>query len=147
MKNVTAIILGGGRGTRLFPLTLERSKPAVGFAGKYRLIDIPINNCILGIRSRVGEGSVLKDVIMQGNDFYDGEQSLFDQEQNKGPLLGVGKNCRIQRCIIDKNARIGDNVVIEPKPDVTEYEGKLQWIHDGITVIPKGTVIPSGTVL
>ena len=46
MKNVTAIILGGGRGTRLFPLTLERSKPAVAFAGKYRLIDIPISNCI-----------------------------------------------------------------------------------------------------
>ncbi len=40
------LILGGGRGTRLFPLTLERSKPAIGFAGKYRLIDIPISNCI-----------------------------------------------------------------------------------------------------
>jgi len=46
MKDVTAVILGGGRGSRLFPLTLERAKPAVGFAGKYRLIDIPISNCI-----------------------------------------------------------------------------------------------------
>ncbi|MCK9996661.1 MAG: hypothetical protein KAH56_10345, partial [Candidatus Krumholzibacteria bacterium] len=46
VKDVTAIILGGGRGSRLYPLTLERSKPAVGFAGKYRLIDIPISNCI-----------------------------------------------------------------------------------------------------
>ena len=41
-----AMILGGGRGTRLYPLTLERSKPAIGFAGKYRIIDIPISNCI-----------------------------------------------------------------------------------------------------
>jgi len=40
------LILGGGRGTRLFPLTLERSKPAIGFAGKYRLIDISVSNCI-----------------------------------------------------------------------------------------------------
>ncbi len=40
------LILGGGRGTRLFPLTLERSKPAIGFAGKYRLIDITVSNCI-----------------------------------------------------------------------------------------------------
>ncbi|MFH2138067.1 MAG: glucose-1-phosphate adenylyltransferase [Candidatus Omnitrophota bacterium] len=40
------LILGGGRGTRLFPLTLERSKPAIGFAGKYRIIDIPISNSI-----------------------------------------------------------------------------------------------------
>jgi glucose-1-phosphate adenylyltransferase len=46
MKNVTAIILGGGRGTRLYPLTLRRAKPAVGFAGKYRIIDIPVSNCI-----------------------------------------------------------------------------------------------------
>ncbi len=40
------MILGGGRGTRLFPLTRERSKPAVPIAGKYRLIDIPICNCL-----------------------------------------------------------------------------------------------------
>jgi glucose-1-phosphate adenylyltransferase len=46
MDDVLAIILGGGRGTRLFPLTLKRSKPAVPIAGKYRLIDIPISNCL-----------------------------------------------------------------------------------------------------
>ncbi|HEX9974552.1 MAG TPA: sugar phosphate nucleotidyltransferase, partial [bacterium] len=46
MKDITAVILGGGRGARLFPLTLERAQPAVGFAGKYRLIDIPISSCI-----------------------------------------------------------------------------------------------------
>jgi glucose-1-phosphate adenylyltransferase len=46
MNQVIAIILGGGRGSRLFPLTLARSKPAVPIGGKYRLIDIPISNCI-----------------------------------------------------------------------------------------------------
>ena len=46
MNDVLAIILGGGRGTRLFPLTYKRSKPAVPIAGKYRLIDIPISNCL-----------------------------------------------------------------------------------------------------
>lgn len=46
MRNVLAVILGGGKGTRLFPLTLHRSKPAVPLAGKYRLIDIPISNCL-----------------------------------------------------------------------------------------------------
>jgi len=46
MKRVLAIILGGGAGTRLFPLTQTRAKPAVPLAGKYRLIDIPISNCI-----------------------------------------------------------------------------------------------------
>ncbi|MCM1984626.1 glucose-1-phosphate adenylyltransferase [Lyngbya confervoides] len=46
MKRVLAIILGGGRGTRLYPLTKKRAKPAVPIAGKHRLIDIPISNCI-----------------------------------------------------------------------------------------------------
>lgn len=46
MDKVLALILGGGRGTRLYPLTKARSKPAVPVAGKYRLIDIPISNCI-----------------------------------------------------------------------------------------------------
>jgi glucose-1-phosphate adenylyltransferase len=46
VPKVLAIILGGGKGTRLFPLTKERAKPAVPFGGKYRLVDIPISNCI-----------------------------------------------------------------------------------------------------
>ena len=51
MQDVLAIILGGGRGARLFPLTHPRSKPAVPIGGKYRLIDIPISSCLhSGIR-------------------------------------------------------------------------------------------------
>ncbi len=46
MNNVLSIVLGGGKGTRLYPLTKERSKPAVPFGGKYRIVDIPISNCI-----------------------------------------------------------------------------------------------------
>jgi glucose-1-phosphate adenylyltransferase len=46
MNNIACIVLGGGKGTRLLPLTAERSKPAVPLAGKYRIIDIPISNCI-----------------------------------------------------------------------------------------------------
>jgi len=51
MSSVLAVILGGGKGTRLFPLTLHRSKPAVPIGGKYRLIDVPVSNCLhSGIR-------------------------------------------------------------------------------------------------
>src|ERR1700746_2774836 len=53
MLKVICLILGGGRGTRLYPLTKTRSKPAVPIAGKYRLIDIPISNCINSGLSRV----------------------------------------------------------------------------------------------
>ncbi len=53
MQNVLTIVLGGGRGTRLYPLTKFRSKPAVPIAGKYRLIDIPLSNCINSGLSRI----------------------------------------------------------------------------------------------
>src|SRR5918911_681388 len=52
MQNTLAIIMGGGAGTRLFPLTKDRAKPAVPLGGKYRLVDIPISNCLnSGLRS------------------------------------------------------------------------------------------------
>jgi glucose-1-phosphate adenylyltransferase len=53
MHNVLCLILGGGRGSRLYPLTAHRSKPAVPLAGKYRLIDIPISNCINSELTRI----------------------------------------------------------------------------------------------
>lgn len=112
-----------------------------------KIVGAKITNSVLGIRSRVRRGSVLRDVVMLGNDFYEGEQKLYEDSQNESIGLGVGKNSQITRCIIDKNARIGDNVVIRPKDDVTEYEDDLIWIRDGITVIPKGKIIADGTVL
>ncbi|MBL9080941.1 MAG: NTP transferase domain-containing protein, partial [Planctomycetales bacterium] len=53
MSNTIALVLGGGRGTRLLPLTKFRSKPAVPLAGKYRLIDIPLSNCINSGMNRI----------------------------------------------------------------------------------------------
>ena len=55
-ESVVAVILGGGAGSRLYPLTVSRSKPAVPIAGKYRLVDIPISNCI---NSRINRMFVL----------------------------------------------------------------------------------------
>jgi glucose-1-phosphate adenylyltransferase len=53
MKDTLCLILGGGRGTRLYPLTMHRSKPAVPIAGKYRLIDVPISNCLNSELNRI----------------------------------------------------------------------------------------------
>jgi glucose-1-phosphate adenylyltransferase len=53
MTRIISLILGGGRGTRLYPLTKSRSKPAVPIAGKYRLIDIPVSNCIYSGLNRI----------------------------------------------------------------------------------------------
>lgn len=106
-----------------------------------------IENSIVGIRGRVRRGARLKDVIVMGSDFYEGEHQLGAADRGGGdvPPMGVGRDCRLERCIIDKNARIGDGVVIRARPEVTEHEGEHCWVRDGITVIPKNTVIPAGT--
>jgi glucose-1-phosphate adenylyltransferase len=108
-----------------------------------------IEESVIGVRNVVRQGSALKQVVMLGSDFYEGEQ-LLGGETAVGdviPPLGVGRGTVIERAIIDKNVRIGENVIIRAKPDVRDFRGDGYWIRDGITVIPKGAVIPSGTEL
>jgi glucose-1-phosphate adenylyltransferase len=99
------------------------------------------------MRSIIREGSRLTNVVMLGSDFYEGEQ-LLSQWEGAGkdlPALGIGKNCKIERAIIDKNVRIGDGVSIRAKPEAPEFQGKDYWIREGITVIPKGAIIKPGS--
>jgi glucose-1-phosphate adenylyltransferase len=99
-----------------------------------------IEHSIIGIRSLVGEGTVLKNVILMGADYY---ESDLGQAKPDAPPIGIGRNCNIQNAIIDKNARIGDNVVISPEGKDKEMNGEGFYIRDGIVVIPKRTVIAS----
>ncbi|MCB2212661.1 glucose-1-phosphate adenylyltransferase [bacterium] len=81
MHNVLAMILGGGRGSRLFPLTKERSKPAVPLAGKYRLIDIPISNCI---NSGIDRIFVLTQFLAQSLNQHISTAYRFDPFRREG---------------------------------------------------------------
>jgi glucose-1-phosphate adenylyltransferase len=80
---------------------------------------------------------------MMGADYFDSESARPVGE----PALGVGRNCRIENAIIDKNARIGDNVIINPIGKPENFDGGSFFVRDGIVVIPKNAVIPSGTVI
>jgi len=105
-----------------------------------------INHAIIGVRSHVGDGTSLERVVMMGADVY---ESNADRQRNLArgmPLIGVGKNCVIKNAIIDKNARIGDNVKLSPegKPDLWQ-QGDL-FVRDGVIVVGKHGVVPSGTV-
>jgi glucose-1-phosphate adenylyltransferase len=104
---------------------------------------------IVGVRSIIREGSSLTQVVLLGQDFYESERLLTEDgpEKSGAPPLGIGKNCVIERAIIDKNVRIGDNVIIRSKPGVEDFEGDQFWVRNGITIVPKGAVIPSGTVI
>ena len=61
------------------------------------------------------------------------------------PHMSIGRGCKIQRAIIDKNVRIGDSVVISDKSGSPDFDGQNYFIRDGIVIIPKNAVIPPGT--
>jgi len=99
---------------------------------------------IIGLRSIVGPGTVLNRTILLGSDFYESYESIQRHEKAGKPRIGIGANCRIENTIVDKNARIGDNVVISPagKPENVDHES--YYIRDGIVIIPKNGVIGHG---
>lgn len=106
-----------------------------------------IQDSIIGVRSVIRPGSRLRQVVMTGADYYEGEEPLRHLEPPLpgAPEMGIGEGCSLERVIVDKNCRIGDGVVVTPKPDDAEFEGPSWWVKDGITVIPKGAVILPGT--
>jgi len=98
-----------------------------------------ITHSIVGIRSQIGEGTVIRDSILMGADYY-------QVEKPRGNLpIGIGKNCHIECAILDKNVRIGDDVVIKPFPQDRDIDSDLYFVRDGVVVIAKDTEIPSGT--
>jgi len=85
---------------------------------------------------------------VMGADYYETAEQIASNLAREKPHLGIGRNCRIRRAIIDKNTRIGDGSTLSPdgKPDGT-YAGGAVVIRDGILVVPKGALIPPGTVV
>jgi glucose-1-phosphate adenylyltransferase len=99
-----------------------------------------ISHSVVGLRAIIKEGSTLERVVIMGADYY-GEAKTIDTSE-----MGVGKNCFIRNAIIDKNVRIGDNVVIDYKGDKTiEKDCGSYHIIDGIVVVPKNSEIPANT--
>lgn len=106
-----------------------------------------ISHSIVGIRSLVGEGSRLSRVICMGNDYYESLESIEEFCAAGIPKIGIGQNTRIENAIIDKNARIGDNVVISPEGKDENVDHPLYFVRDGIVIIPKAGVVPHNTVI
>lgn len=112
------------------------------------LTDSSIKHSVIGIRSYVGEGSVLEDVVMMGADYYETPEQLAANITRGRPHLGLGRRCKVKHAIIDKNARIGDDCSLsaEGKPDGVYAEGAVV-IRDGVLIVTKGAALPPGTVV
>ena len=103
-----------------------------------RIQKATITHSVIGVRSIISSGTVIKDSIIMGADYY-------SSEKPSQPPIGIGPNCHIEGAIIDKNARIGADVVIRPFPRGKEINTPAWSVQDGIVVVPKDAVIPPGT--
>jgi glucose-1-phosphate adenylyltransferase len=106
-----------------------------------------IHQSIIGIRSVISPGSHLHRTIVLGSDYYEAKTSIDENEARGNPRIGIGSNTRIEEAIIDKNARIGNNVVISPKGKPENVDHPMYYVRDGIVIIPKNGVVPHGTVI
>jgi glucose-1-phosphate adenylyltransferase len=111
------------------------------------LYDADIEECIIGLRSVVRPGAQLRQVVMMGADFYEDDDEKAENRRLGRPHMGIGHSANIERAIIDKNARIGQGVVIRSHEGEPDQEEEHYAIRDGIVVIPKNAVIPEGTTI
>lgn len=129
--------------TKISGTTLERSIVAEGsIVHASRLV-----NSIVGIRSRIGKQTVIENCYVMGsNRFLDLEE--INAARAKGvPHVGIGDRCFITNCIIDKNAKIGDDVRITGGKHLDDVETDTYVVRDGIVVIKNGATIESGTTI
>ncbi|MDA0346046.1 MAG: glucose-1-phosphate adenylyltransferase [Verrucomicrobia bacterium] len=103
--------------------------------------------CVIGVRSIIREGCKLERVIMMGAEYFEPPE-VVEELRGKGiPAIGVGRNCTIKNAIIDKGARIGDNVTLTPDGKADKTEGEGYFVRDGVIVILKGAIIPDGAII
>jgi len=128
-------------GTKISKSALDSSSIADGC----KITNSSLTRCMIGVRSIIREGSSLENVVMMGADSYESDEEKALCKKQKIPSMGVGKNCKIKDAIIDKNARIGNNVELSPegKPDLWEQDGV--YVRDNVLIVSKSAIIADNT--
>ncbi|HSV85561.1 MAG TPA: glucose-1-phosphate adenylyltransferase [Levilinea sp.] len=106
--------------------------------------DADIRNSVIGVRSQIARGARISDTVIMGSDYYD--RTMPDGSPLEVPV-GFGENCVIEGAIVDKNARIGKNVIIKKFPDGVNLDMDGWVVRDGIVVIPKNSTIRPGAYI
>jgi glucose-1-phosphate adenylyltransferase len=106
-----------------------------------------VTQSVIGIRSRIGKDTVVKNVYIMGCDYYETIDQINEKKHAGKPILGIGERCVIEDAIVDKNCSIGNDVVIRGGAHLEKTDHPLYTIKDNIVVIKKGAVIPNGFVI
>jgi glucose-1-phosphate adenylyltransferase len=106
-----------------------------------------IRNSVIGIRSRIGYETTISRSYIMGADFYETLDQFEENARDNIPNIGIGDHTTITNAIIDKNARIGNNVIISNPKKHTHFDGDNFYVRDQIVIIPDGAIIPDGTII
>lgn len=112
-----------------------------------RISESTIRNSVIGLRSIVNTSVTMNNVVMMGADFYETDENREENRVLGRPDVGIGMGCVIDNAIIDKNARIGNGVIIRALPDREDKETNNWVARDGLIIVPKNAIIPDGTVI
>lgn len=102
-----------------------------------------IDESVVGLRARIGAGTQVKRSIIMGQDFYESDGQDQANANLDRPSVGIGENCILEECIIDKNVRLGPGVTIRSK-NRHHLDTETYSVRDGLVVIPKNTTVPPG---
>ncbi|MGQ9470321.1 MAG: glucose-1-phosphate adenylyltransferase [Candidatus Aminicenantales bacterium] len=106
-----------------------------------------ISDSIIGIRSRIGEDTLIEKSVVMGADYFESAEEIETNRRLGIPNIGIGRGCEIRKAIIDKNARVGENCRLVNARNVQNEETEDYVIRDGIIVVPKHGIIRPSTVI
>ena len=106
-----------------------------------------LENCVVGIRARIGHGTTVVSTYIMGNDYYETLEVMAENISKGIPKIGIGERCYIKDAIIDKNCRIGNDVRINGGKHLENTDHLLYSVKDGIVVVKKGAILPDGFVI
>ena len=106
--------------------------------------DIMAEHCILGTRGILKSGVNISDTVLVGADYFENTDMLAHNREAGRPDVGIGGDSTIRRAIVDKNARIGYGVTIDPGNDCPDEDGDGYAVRDGIVIVEKDATIPDG---
>lgn len=106
-----------------------------------------IENSVVGIRTRIGNGTTIASSYIMGSDYYETLSEIRHSSERGIPKVGIGERCYIKNAIVDKNCRIGNDVRINGGSHLPDSDHSLYTVKDGIVVIKKEAVVPDGFVI
>ena len=120
---------------------------SVLFGDGCRIEEASIHYSVIGLRCIIGAGVRIDRTVIMGADYFEDSAAREENERLGRPNLGVGSGSIIADAIVDKNARIGNRVIIRSIADRPDEEHESWVARDGIVIIPKNAIIPDGTVI